>query len=175
MGIPSALSITLAVISLSTVLVSYAGLTFVQNTHLKQPDTMVNPGAFQGLRKQFLMNEKPAYTAGVQGGFAADALANIQRRYFRRFPIDLPHDQEPTVEWLAAVNDNAPDTELEITGTDKLTSVEFEEAVAQLKERRKLVKYRKAVSTCCRAHVTSLLTSDTADQTLDAISVHQRP
>jgi len=115
---------------------------------------MVNPGAFQGLRKQFLMNEKPAYAAGVLGGYAADALANIQKRYFRRFPIDLPHDQEPTVEWLAGVNNNSPDTELEIIGTDKLTSVEFEEAVAQLKERRRLVECRKAVSACCCAHVT---------------------
>jgi len=109
---------------------------------------MVNPGAFQGLRKQFLMNEKSAYKAGVLGGYAADALANIQRRYFRRFPIDLPHDQEPTVEWLAGVNDNAAEIELELTGTNKLTSVEFEEAVALLKERRQLVEYRKAVSTC---------------------------
>ena len=44
---------------------------------------MVNPGAFQGLRKQFLMNEKPTYKAGVLGGYAADALANIQCCYFR--------------------------------------------------------------------------------------------
>ena len=95
------------------------------------------------------MNEKPAYRAGVLGGYAADALANIQCRSFRRFLIDLPHDQEPTVEWLAAVNDNSPDTEMEITGTDKLTAVEFDEAVAQLKERRRVVDYRKAVSCVC--------------------------
>ena len=110
---------------------------------------MVNPGAFQGLRKQFLMNERPAYKSGVLGGYAADALANIQHRYFRRFPIDLPHDQEPSVEWLAGVNDNAAETELELTGTDTLTTVEFQEAVALLKERRRLVEWRKAVSDFC--------------------------
>ena len=49
---------------------------------------MVNPGAFQGLRKQFLMNERPAYKSGILGGYAANALANIQCQYFRQFPID---------------------------------------------------------------------------------------
>jgi len=94
------------------------------------------------------MNEKPAYREGVVGGYAADALANIQRRYFRRFPIDLPHDQEPTVEWLAGVNDNAPDKEMQITGTDKLSSIELAEAIEELKAKRRLVEYRKAVRNC---------------------------
>ena len=107
---------------------------------------MVNPGAFQGLRKQFLMNEKPAYKAGVLGGYAADALANIQHRYFRRFPIDLPHDQEPTVQFLAGVNDNAPDRVEEVVELDDLTPEEVEAAVSKMKARRKLVEYRKAVS-----------------------------
>lgn len=109
-------------------------------------DIMVNPGAFQGLRKQFLMNEKPAYKAGVLGGYAADALANIQHRYFRRFPIDLPHDQEPTVQFLAGVNDNAPDRVEEVVELDDLTPEEVEAAVSKMKARRKLVEYRKAVS-----------------------------
>jgi len=114
---------------------------------------MVNPGAFQGLRKQFLMNEKPTYKAGVLGGYAADALANIQRHYFRRFPVDLPHDQEPTVEFLANVNDNAPDKVEEVVDLDDLTPGEVEAAVAKMKERRKTVEFRKAVS-CLFSHVT---------------------
>jgi len=92
------------------------------------------------------MNEKPAYKAGVLGGYAADALANIQHRYFRRFPIDLPHDQEPTVQFLAGVNDNAPDRVEEVVELDDLTPEEVEAAVSKMKARRKLVEYRKAVS-----------------------------
>ncbi|KDR74719.1 hypothetical protein GALMADRAFT_48139, partial [Galerina marginata CBS 339.88] len=74
---------------------------------------MVNPGAFRGSRKEFLMGEKPAYSAGVVGGYAADALAVIQRRYFKRYPVGLPHSEEPTDEHLAAVDDDSPDPEPE--------------------------------------------------------------
>ena len=51
---------------------------------------MVNPGTFRGLRKEFLLGEKATYSEAVTGGYAADALANIQRRYFKRFPPELP-------------------------------------------------------------------------------------
>jgi len=91
------------------------------------------------------MNEKAAYAAGVLGGYAGDALINIQRRYFRRFPVDLPHDQEPTVEFLASVNDNAPDHEESAVNFDNLTTEVLELTMARAKERRKLVDFRKAV------------------------------
>ena len=92
------------------------------------------------------MNEKPSYAAGVLGGYAGDALLKIQRRYFRRFPIDLPHDQEQSVEFLANVNDNAPDKEEEVVDFDNLTPVEVEAMMERIKERRKLIEFRKAVS-----------------------------
>ncbi|KAF8958798.1 hypothetical protein BDZ97DRAFT_1596211, partial [Flammula alnicola] len=72
---------------------------------------MVNPGAFRGSRKEFLMNEKVNYSPGVAGGYAAEALAIIQRHYFKRYPIDLPHDEEPAAGSLDAVDDDAPDPE----------------------------------------------------------------
>ena len=72
---------------------------------------MVNPGAFQGSQKEFLLSQKPAYKVGVLGGYAADALSQIQCKYFKRYPIDLPHQEEPSVEWLAAVDDDTPDVE----------------------------------------------------------------
>jgi hypothetical protein len=40
---------------------------------------MVNPSAFHGLQKEFLMGEKAAYSTGMAGGYVADALALIQR------------------------------------------------------------------------------------------------
>ncbi|KAF9548608.1 hypothetical protein CPC08DRAFT_593621, partial [Agrocybe pediades] len=72
---------------------------------------MVNPGAFQGSRREFLLSQKPYYSNAVVEGYAADAIAVIQRRYFKRYPIDLPHEEEPSPETLAIVDDDAPEHE----------------------------------------------------------------
>lgn len=107
---------------------------------------MVNPGAFRGVRKDFLMSEKAAYAAGVEGGYAKDAVANIQRRYFKRFPLDLPHDEDPKPEYLATVDDDGPDNEPEEPDEKSMSPEEYTEAVKKLDERRKLLSFRKAVS-----------------------------
>ncbi|KJA13853.1 hypothetical protein HYPSUDRAFT_151072, partial [Hypholoma sublateritium FD-334 SS-4] len=73
---------------------------------------MVNPGGFIGLRKEFLDSQQAAYDAAMQENDVADVVANIQRRYFKRFPVTLLHTQEPSPEHLAAVDDDAPDPEL---------------------------------------------------------------
>ena len=70
---------------------------------------MVNLGTFLGLRRDFMLSEKAAYSKGIKGGFTADALAIIQHQYFKQFPVDLPHDNEPSAEFLEAVDDNEPD------------------------------------------------------------------
>ena len=44
---------------------------------------MVNPGAFHGARKEFLHLQMDQYKAGVLRGYAADALAVIQRKYLK--------------------------------------------------------------------------------------------
>ncbi|KAF9470923.1 hypothetical protein BDN70DRAFT_939329 [Pholiota conissans] len=105
---------------------------------------MVNPGAFRGARKEFLMKEKPNYSAGVIGGYAGEALAAIQRRYFKRFPIDLPHDEEPSSESLAAVNDDAPDADVSGPDEQRMTVEQFKAAMDLVEERRCLLAYRKA-------------------------------
>ena len=74
---------------------------------------MVNPGAFRGSQKEFLMGERATYSAGMAGGYGVDALALIQRRYFKRYPVNLLHHEEPTAEHLAAVDDNSPEPEPE--------------------------------------------------------------
>ncbi|KAJ3494137.1 hypothetical protein NLJ89_g10871 [Agrocybe chaxingu] len=107
-------------------------------------NTMVNPGAFKGMRKQFLLSEKHTYALGVEGGYAADALANIQRRYFKRFPIDMPHNVEPTADFLAKVRDHEPEKEYELPDEDKLSAEDYTAAVLKLRERQKLIKFRKA-------------------------------
>lgn len=106
---------------------------------------MVHPGAFRGSRKEFLTGEKAAYNAGVDGGYAADALATIQRRYLKRYPIDLPHEDEPTADFLAAVDDNTPDAELPPPDEEASTE-EYEAEVERRRRRGKLVDFRKAVS-----------------------------
>ncbi|KAJ3490120.1 hypothetical protein NLJ89_g11466 [Agrocybe chaxingu] len=105
---------------------------------------MVNPGAFKGSRKEFLLSAKEEYSAGVDGGYAADALANIQRRYFKRYPVDLPHDEEPSAESLASVDDNAPDEEYKIPDENEITSEEYGRAIERYQEYQKTLTFRKA-------------------------------
>ena len=107
---------------------------------------MVNPGTFLGQRKAFMLGEKLAYSEGVKGGFAADALATIQRRYFKRFPVDLPHDDEPSAESLEAVDDDEPEPERVEPDRDTLNEEEFAAALEVVEERRRTLVYRKAVS-----------------------------
>jgi hypothetical protein len=94
---------------------------------------MVNPGSFGPSRKVFLISQKPAYSAGVVDGYAADALTVIQRKYHKRFPIDLPHDEEPYPEQFV------PDIET-------LGEEEYACAMEALEKRQKLVAFRQAVS-----------------------------
>ena len=105
----------------------------------------MNPGAFQGSRKEFMVAQKTAYKAGVVGGYAADALAEIQRKYFKRYPIDLPHDEEPSAEWLAAIDDNTPDMEQHEPDISP-DGDEDDAAAKKIVERRSLLIFRKAVS-----------------------------
>ena len=50
------------------------------------------------------MGEKEAYSQAVDEGYIAECTAKIQRRFFKRFPIDLPDEVEPTPEELASCN-----------------------------------------------------------------------
>lgn len=107
---------------------------------------MVNPGAFRGARKEFLLGEKAAYAQGVEDSYAADALANIWRRYFLRFPIDLPEDQEPTEEELQAVDDNTAIPDVPEPDAETLSPEEYQIAVEALNDRKRRLNYKKAVS-----------------------------
>jgi hypothetical protein len=106
---------------------------------------MVHPGTFQGSRKEFLIGEKSKYCAAVAGGFVKDAIADIQRRYFKRFPIDAPHSEEPSPEHLAAVDDSEPDPEPPVPDKESLSPEEYEEQMKKLEARRTLVMLRKDV------------------------------
>ena len=107
---------------------------------------MVNPGSFGPSRKAFLESQKPVYTAGVLGGYAADALVQIQRKYLKRFPIDLPHDDEPTEEWLASMNNKENDPDHVPPCVESLSEEDYAEAMKALESRQKLLAFRRAVS-----------------------------
>jgi len=94
-----------------------------------------------------MLGEKAAYSEGIKDGFAADALAIIQRRYFKRFPVDLPHDDEPSAEFLEAVDDDEPDAERVEPDKDTLNDEEYAAALEEVEKRRIVFSYRKAVRT----------------------------
>ena len=121
---------------------------------------MVNPGVFQGSRKEFLLGERTSYGAAVAGGYAADALALIQRRYFKRYPVELPHTLEPSPEVLAAVDDDAPDDEIPVPDQDQMSEEEYRAAVDRLAERQKLVSCRRAVSRALFTSKASVLSAN---------------
>lgn len=73
---------------------------------------MPNPGTFLGLRKKFVEAQSAAYAAAVESGQINDALADIQRWYFKRFPPGLEHNVDPSQEWLDQVNNAVPDQEI---------------------------------------------------------------
>ena len=60
--------------------------------------------AFVGLRKSFLEGELDRYSDAVLNGTKDEFLKDVIRRYLKRFPPELPHNQEPTAEHLAAVD-----------------------------------------------------------------------
>ena len=107
---------------------------------------MVNPGAFQGARKAFLLGEKEAYRQAMEEGYIAEAIANIQRRFFKRFPVDLPDDVDPSEEALAAVDDEAIEPEYERPDPEKMSSEEYEEAIKKMEERQKKISFKRGVS-----------------------------
>lgn len=119
-----------------------SGLEFPAFTLFQQ---MVNPGVFHGLRKDFLTGEKATYSNAVAGEHEKDTIADIQRRFFKRFPVDLPLDQEPSFEHLASVNDEDADADAELPDETDLTPEECAAAKSKIEERAQLVVFRKGV------------------------------
>ena len=107
---------------------------------------MVNPGSFGSSQKAFLTSQNPVYSAGVVGGYATDALVEIQCKYHKCFPIDLPHDKEPSEKWSASVNDKEPYPEQVAPDFEALSEEEYACAMDELEKRQKLVAFCQAVS-----------------------------
>jgi hypothetical protein len=106
---------------------------------------MVNPGAFQGMCRTFLIEQKPLFSAAVSGNYAADCLADIQCRYFKCYPVDLDHDTEPSPEHLSAVDDNVADPEPQITDPDSIPEDEYLQIKNDFDARRKIIEFQREV------------------------------
>ena len=109
---------------------------------------MVNPGTFKSARFTFLMEQKELYNAAVKGNEVAACLADIQRHYFKRFPIDAPHNVDPNPAWLAAVNDDKAGPEVSPPNMDQMSHEECDEAVKAWAVRCGLLRARKDVCIC---------------------------
>lgn len=92
--------------------------------------------AFTGSRLEFLQSHTSAFAQAVASQSAGDFQVNFFRRYFKRYPVTLPHDQEPSAADLAAVDDAAMDVE------EDLSELEADE----IEQQRHDILYRKSVS-----------------------------
>ena len=107
---------------------------------------MVNPRAFQGACKEFLLSQKPAYAAAVVRGDVGECLADIQHCYFKQFLFDSDHTVDPTPEWLASVDDDVLDPKPEPPNKEDMSPEEFEASQQDFMVRRKAIVARKEVS-----------------------------
>jgi len=105
---------------------------------------MVNPGTFRASRKEFLKGELPAYGRAVEGGYTVDGIAMICCWYFKRYPVDMSLDEEPTAEHLAGVDDDAIEPDDPPMDT-QLSLEEFIEERLRCEEHSALIIYRQAV------------------------------
>lgn len=87
-----------------------------------------------------------AYAEAVSKDHVADTVADIQRRYFKRYPMSLPHHQEPTDEWLAQVDDSAPDPDIVAPDSDTMDPALYLVAEQEHDVLIKNLKLRKDVS-----------------------------
>lgn len=138
---------------------------------------MVNPGAFQGLRREFLWGQKPVYAEAVVTDMAGDCIVEIQRKFFKRFPLDLEESVEPSEDALAAVDDDAADPEPPEPDEDVLSPEEYLEAMEKFGGRTDLLIYRRSVSfpRCATNNVKLTHVHGTANQALDCIPARQGP
>ncbi len=107
---------------------------------------MVNPGAFRGKRKEFMIAEQEGYFQGVQEDHAAEVVASIVRHYFKRFPIWLSEDVEPSDEDLACVDGSAPDPEISVLSKDGVEASKYKRLKSLYDKDMKKLTFKKQVS-----------------------------
>jgi len=92
------------------------------------------------------MEQRKLYADAVAGKRKAECIMDIQRRFFKRFPVDLDDSTEPDPESLKEVDDSAPDPETSFPDESLLSPEEYAVASEAFTKRRQAVEFRKAVS-----------------------------
>lgn len=95
--------------------------------------------AFTGSRLKFMESQLDGYTQALATSTAANFRAVLLRRYFKRYPINMPHEEEPTPEALAIVDDDEEMDDEDISG---LTAEEIAIRAKTIKKRRDVSLYR---------------------------------
>lgn len=89
--------------------------------------------------------QRELYAQALKDGDTSDVVADIQRRYFKRWPITLQHNQEQTQEWLDKVDDDAPDDELSEPDVDGMSPEDASKALSDFEALMEELKGRKDV------------------------------
>lgn len=103
---------------------------------------------FKGARFDFLVEQLAEYDAAVASGTTKEFLDTVYARFARRFPINLPLDEDPSAEFLASVDDSAPEPENEVN-FDELSPEELEVETKKLLDRQVLIQKRRKVRHIC--------------------------
>ncbi len=106
---------------------------------------MVNPGAFHGKRKEFLLTKQDSYAQAMKEDGAMEQLANIVHRFLKRFPISMPDNVKPTNSELEHVNDAAPDIEQPVPDESALSAEEYAKEMVVFKSDGEKLTFRQQV------------------------------
>lgn len=116
---------------------------------------MPNPGKFHSKRKVFLTDKRPMFNTAVDKNRIPDALLQIYRAFFRRFPMDQPDEIEPTDEVLAMVDDNVAEPEIDTTALEELSGDVYEAALEWMRDGRFALEAKKGVSVETRIFISN--------------------
>ena len=103
-------------------------------------------GAFDGKRLDFLLKQQDRFAEGVEEGIARDVAMDIIREYFLVFSIDMPITEEPTDEFIAAVDFSVAAPEMVVPDLEGMTLEDFEAQMELWEDRQHQIQLRKAVS-----------------------------
>lgn len=102
--------------------------------------------AFPGICSEFIAGELDDYAEAIDSGTVLDAVASIQRQFFKRFPVTLADNKDPSAEWLDKVDDNAAEPEILVPNEDSMTPDEYNVAMAEHKDLINKIEKKKEVS-----------------------------
>jgi hypothetical protein len=118
-----------------------------QQPHLtpNSSSAMSPRAAFSGLRLKFMEEQLEGYVTAVVESRENDFVLDVQRRYFKRFPLSLPHDVEPSKEALDTLDDNAPDPEIKEPNQKDMSDEDYKAAKNAFDHNCTLLRFRKEV------------------------------